>query len=1196
MVRSPMVRLIAALSTLCAVLTACDQRHTVAPGVGSERFFVSISPERDSIAVGTTLGLTATVVDIRGAARSDQVVRWSSLAPSVATVDAVGLVTGVAAGTASVVAMVGADEHVHADTAVMLVQHRTPVLSIAPELAEITLGDSLRLAVTVRTSAGAEVRGLSVRWSTSDQTIVLISQDGVVTSLSPGDATLTATVNGMTATALVRVLPNPIYSITVSPANSGLYPGEVSQLVPSVRDGRGRLLPASDVQWSSSAPGIAAVTLDGVVHASAKGSAIITATVGAKRASATVIVHATPAASVSVTAPATRVTTGGRLKAVAISRDAAGSVLSGRPVAWSSSNPAVAQVDAGGTITGLVVGSTSIHAIVDSKIGTLPISVISAITTTIDILPTIAVVSLGKTAQLMAEVRDQGGNVVSSTTVGWASANPSVATVTSDGLATAVGVGTADIRATAGTVTAHATITVISASIASVSVTPSASQIQTGGTQQLSALVMANSGNTIPNAAVSWSSSDPAVATVSTSGLVIGVSAGSATMTATSSGISSSASVLVSSPPPAAVVTVAVSLNSPALVVGQSTQAVAVARDASGKAIGGRTVVWSSDNPLIASVSAVGLVTATAAGSATIKATIDGMIGIATISIGAPTMLPVHSVQLTLTPSTIDVGNAATSKVVLRDSLGAILLGRTVGWQSSRPSVVSVKFGGVITGVSAGSALITATSEGKSATASITVRPSAILSVATVNVAANTVRLTPGQSTQATATARDSAGNVVAGSIVTWQSSHPAVAAVSTTGLVTGIAPGSSTITATAGGKSGSVVITVVNLPAAASVTIPASIDASGKDDVSAQLQAWLNSLPDNSRIVGPAGARYRVEFGLEVTNRRAFYFDAENPKQPPMLFQTQLEPYGAGHRNNRNREVLTFRYGGGHTLRNWILKGAQPNSGQNGQFIAALEAQHGVQIGAVNGLLIEDVFISEVAGDFIYVSNNIQQGISTNSRDITIRRVTGRKSSRQGVSVVSGVNVLVENSDFQDIRRSAFDIEPPGASSAIQYLTIRNNVFAGFRNAWIAGEGSAGATVDHIAIENNEVIGRALMLSIRGWRTYSGESPRLRRGHVRVANNRAHSLGYQPTGGTWFVMEFTAIDSVEVIGNTVEFSGEKPLSIGVWFNESCGIVYARNAWGNAQFDHRVTVGYDVDRTPISVVDGPNLEWPFCAK
>lgn len=821
MVRSSFVQSCATALALFSLITGCDQPQAVDPGnrPGADRFLVSITPERDSVLVGDALALTATVRDALGAARTDQVVRWSSLAPDIASVDGVGLVTGVAAGTAPVVALVGLGGQAHADTAVILVQAKSLALSIAPELAEITLGDTLRLEANFSSPSGADVRGVAIQWQTSDPTVAAISGDGMVISRDTGDVTFTATGGGATARALARVLPNPARSVSVTPANSGLNPGDAAQMVATIRDARGRIMPRVGVRWSSSDPAVASVNPEGVVRGRSRGAAIITATTdNSAKASASVNVFAVPAADVVVTAPSNSVTLGGRLQAVATARDAEGTVLTGKAVAWSSSNPSVAQVGATGLITGLTVGNTNIHAIIDGKFGTLPISVINATPSTLAIVPGTATVSLGKTAQLTAELRDQAGNIIPGQTVIWSSADAGVATVTSNGAVNAVGAGTARISATAGTLSAQATITVVPASVASVSVAPATSQVQIGSTQQLNATVTSANGP-VSNPAISWSSSNPAVVTVSVLGLATGISAGNATITATSSGSSGSANVVVSAPAALPITSVTVTFNSPTLLAGQSTQATAVARDANGIIVTGHPVLWVSSDAPLASVSPSGLVTAIAGGSATIVAKIDGVVGYATLSIGAPAPLPVHTVQLTVAPSTINTGRTAVSNVVLRDSLGGTLSGHTVGYSSSRPNVASVGLGGVITGVSAGGAVITASSGGKSGSVPMTVVSAALPSVATVTVTANATTLVPGQVTQALATARDSAGSVIAGQTVSWLSSNPAAASVSGTGLLAGIAAGATTITATVGGKSGSVVITVSSV-ATASVTV----------------------------------------------------------------------------------------------------------------------------------------------------------------------------------------------------------------------------------------------------------------------------------------------------------------------------------------------------------------------------------------
>src|SRR2546425_4824415 len=154
------------------------------------------------------------------------------------------------------------------------------------------------------------------------------------------------------------------------------------------------------------------------------------------------------------------------------------------------------------------------------------------------------------------------------------------------------------------------------------------------------------------------------------------------------------------------------------------------------------------------------------------------------VSPASAAVLPTQTVQLTATTL---------------DSTGAVLTGRTVTWSSSGTGVATVNGSGLVTGVAAGSTTVTAASEGRSASSSVTVTTVPVASV-TVTPASGSVYV--GQTMQLTATPKDSAGNPLTGRVITWSSSNTTVVAVSTSGVVTGKATGSATITAATGGKS----------------------------------------------------------------------------------------------------------------------------------------------------------------------------------------------------------------------------------------------------------------------------------------------------------------------------------------------------------------------------------------------------------
>src|SRR5438876_719773 len=197
----------------------------------------------------------------------------------------------------------------------------------------------------------------------------------------------------------------------------------------------------------------------------------------------------------------------------------------------------------------------------------------------------------------------------------------------------------------------------------------------------------------------------------------------------------------------------------------------------------------------------------------------DGKTDTATVSVAGCTV-PVASVTVSPGAPTVQVGQTAQLTATPKDANGNPLSGRVVTWSSNNTSVATVDAGGLVTAGAVGSATITATSEGKSGTASITVTGVPVASV-TVSPAAASVQA--GQTQQLTATLKDANGNLLTGRTVTWSSNNTPVATVNGTGLVTAKVAGSATITATSEGQSGTASITVTPVPVASVTVTPAS-------------------------------------------------------------------------------------------------------------------------------------------------------------------------------------------------------------------------------------------------------------------------------------------------------------------------------------------------------------------------------------
>ena len=340
----------------------------------------------------------------------------------------------------------------------------------------------------------------------------------------------------------------------------------------------------------------------------------------------------------------------------------------------------------------------------------------------VSVTPATATIGVGQTAQYAAITRDAFGNPLGGRTVTWSSSNPGVATVNGAGQATGVAVGAATLTATSEGKSGTAAILVTNVPVASVAVSPASASVQVGQTVQLAATPRDANGNPLSGRAVSWASSNTAVATVSGSGLVTGVRAGTATITATSEGQGGTATITVSTVP---VASVTVSPATASVQAGQTVQLAATPKDANGNPLSGRTVTWASSNSAVATVGGSGLVTGVTAGSATITATSEGKSGTSAITVTAPAPAPVASVTVTPAPASVPTGQTVQLTATLKDANGNTLTGRTVAWASNNTAVATVTGSGMVSGVTAGTASIAATSETVTGTSALTVTAAA---------------------------------------------------------------------------------------------------------------------------------------------------------------------------------------------------------------------------------------------------------------------------------------------------------------------------------------------------------------------------------------------------------------------------------------------------------------------------------------
>ena len=229
---------------------------------------------------------------------------------------------------------------------------------------------------------------------------------------------------------------------------------------------------------------------------------------------------------------------------VATPRDASGTALTGHSVSWSTNAEAVATVSTSGFVTAIAPGSATITATSEGVAGTATITVVPVSVASVAITTPKLAFLVGDASQYSAQPKDAQGNPLDGRAVTWNSSQQAVATVSTTGLVTAIAPGTTTITATSETITANVSITVALVPVAVVTLTAPKIAFNPGDISQYAAQPKDAQGNPLSGRTVTWGSSQQAVATVSSSGLVTAVGTGTTSITATSEGITSTATVI----------------------------------------------------------------------------------------------------------------------------------------------------------------------------------------------------------------------------------------------------------------------------------------------------------------------------------------------------------------------------------------------------------------------------------------------------------------------------------------------------------------------------------------------------------------------------------------------------------------------------------------------------------------------------
>ena len=480
-------------------------------------------------------------------------------------------------------------------------------------------------------------------------------------------------------------------------------------------------------------------------------------------------------------------------------------------ITWTSSSTAVATISTAGLATAVAQGSTTITAKVGSLTATATMTVPGELAlTSVQVTPASATIGIGTTQSFMATAMYNDGTSKDVTTSAtWSSSDTAVATVAA-GVASALVEGTATISALYEGETGSAILTVTGLEPVALTVAPGAATVAAGDTEQFTATLEYGDGSTQDvTSQATWSSDDDAVATVNADGLATGVAEGDTTISAAFLGLTGTADITVT---PVVVTEVVIDPGMAVGVIGGGSvqfTATAIFSDMSSSDVTD-TATWTSADATVASIDAAGLATPLAGGTTTITAEFGGVSGTATLTVDPGKFIQ----SIAVTPATASIAAGTTQQFIATatysDNTTANVTS-SVSWTTSAPATATVSALGLATGVATGTATITAALSSVQGTATLTVTSPPLVSIEVTPMSA-TVPAGGTQQYTATGVFGDNTTQDLT-SLVSWTSSATGVATIDAAGLATTVALGTTTITATYQGMSGTAVLAVSSPP-----------------------------------------------------------------------------------------------------------------------------------------------------------------------------------------------------------------------------------------------------------------------------------------------------------------------------------------------------------------------------------------------
>ncbi|MGB9446067.1 MAG: Ig-like domain-containing protein [Candidatus Acidiferrum sp.] len=891
---------------------------------------IAITAVNGSIAKGTTDQFTATgTYSDASTANLTSQVTWNSASLTVATIGATGLATGAGIGSSNITASFNG---ITSNTYSLGVTAATlQSIAITAVNGSIAKGTTDQFAAT-GTYSDATTGNITsqVTWNSASPTVATIAAGGLATGAGVGSSNITASMNGITNgitsnTYSLAVTAAVLRSISITAVNGSIAKGTTDQFTATgtYSDATTGNI-TSQVTWNSASPTIATIAAGGLATGAGVGSSNITASMNSTTSntySLSVTAAALESIALSETSTSITVALTSQFTATGTYSDGSTADVTSQ-VSWNSGTSSVATITAAGLVTAVAPGTSNISATLDGIASpSVQINVNAAVLQSVVITatqgsttPAAPSVANGTSVQLYATGLYNNNSTQDLTTqVSWSStADATVSNATgSQGLVTGAAVGSATVTATLGTVSGNATVNVTAAILKSISITPNTIASWPQGTTQQFTAIGTFTDSTTQNitSTVTWSASDSSatiIASGTNAGLATGVSQGTVVISASMTGVPT-ASTQTLTIGPAALVSIAITPADASIALGTNETFTATGTYTDGSTQNLTTAVTWAATPDPSGAATFpansSIATATAEGVVTITATsTSGPVGTTQLTITAPVL-----VSIAVTPATAKIYQGGSQQFTATGTFSDNStqdLTSTVTWATSSGTVATISTSGATSGLASG--------VGGGGPISISATFGSIVSTTTGGDAALTVVgissvvLTPANPTvylgdtnpadpygasnnseqfAATVNYADST-NATVTTTATWSSGTTTVATISNTtgtqGLATVLTSGTSTITATYAGASGSTLLTVspALLESIAITPISATLAPLGTQqfaatgtysdgstqDVTSQV-AWASSNTADVTVTSPGGLATAVAYAASAVS-----------------------------------------------------------------------------------------------------------------------------------------------------------------------------------------------------------------------------------------------------------------------------------------------------------------------------------------